>query len=106
MIHNKLSFRAGGLFFQLLPSRRHKTLVRPKRSRLGFTLVEVMIATFVAAIGLTAGFASLIQFAKMTKGAICENTATTVMQGFVEQIKSVNFAELDGTSISTRLNGL
>jgi len=64
-----------------------------------------MIATFVAAIGLTGSFAALIQVAKMTQGALCENTATTVMQGYIEQLKSVNFNELDATTIRTRLNG-
>ena len=81
--------------------------LRPKTlstSREGFTLAESVIATFVLgllALGVTSG---LIQTRRITEGSIHTNTATTIAQGYIEQLKSIEFAALDGPVLHTLIN--
>lgn len=68
-----------------------------RRSR-GLTLVEVLIASLVLAILCIGLLATLIQSRNLTEGSIYQNSANTIMQGYVEQIKNMEFADLPYTT--------
>lgn len=67
------------------------------RSKSGLTLVEVLVASAVLVLLVGGIFGSLIQSRKLTEGSIYQNSANTIMQGYVEQIKNMEFAELPYT---------
>lgn len=58
------------------------------------TLFEVLIAGAVGVMLIGGLLASLIQSRRLTEGSIYQNSANTLMQGYVEQIKNMQFAEL------------
>jgi hypothetical protein len=72
------------------------------RLRAGYTLVEVLVSCLVLT-ALTGGMlASLIQSRNLTEGSIYQNSANTIMQGYVEQMKNMEFADLpyvSGTAV-------
>lgn len=64
------------------------------RSRRGMTLVETVVAMTVFSL-IAAGVIGLtVQSRRMAESAIRENTAATVAQGYLEQIKSVEYSAL------------
>jgi len=67
----------------------------------GVTLVEVMVAMIIlgfSALGILTG---LMQARRYTELAIHENTALNIAQGYIEQIKNMEFASLDETVLPT-----
>ncbi|MGB0371567.1 MAG: type IV pilus modification PilV family protein [Opitutales bacterium] len=65
------------------------------RGSSGFSLIEVMVSLFIfsmAAVSLSAG---LLTTRKLSEENIYQSTVLTVVTGFVEQAKSLNFAELE-----------
>ena len=75
---------------------------RPKHSHAtsscGFTLIEVMIAGAVLGLLCVGILATLIQSRKLTEGSLYQSSANTVMQGYVEQIKNMEFSDLPYTT--------
>lgn len=73
-------------------------------SKEGFSLIEVMLAMFVfslVAIGITA---TVIQSQKVAQSNIFKNTAYTIVQGYLEQIKSIStYTILDAVSNDTSI---
>jgi len=66
---------------------------REVRSR-GMTLAEIVIAMAVFSL-IAGGIVGLsIQSRRMAESAIRENTAATVTQGYLEQIKSIEYSAL------------
>ena len=60
----------------------------------GMTLAEIMIAMAVFSL-IASGIVGLaIQSRRMAESAIRENTAATVTQGYLEQIKSIEYSAL------------
>lgn len=55
------------------------------------TLVEVMIAGMVMALILSGMLMTLIQSRTMTEGSIMQSSATAIIQGYIEQIKNLDF---------------
>lgn len=76
-----------------------KTQIR-LRSRDAFSLVEVMVASVILTVVGFGTLTGLLQSRRMTEGSIYASTATTVAQGYIEQIKSIDFNFLDGSTIS------
>lgn len=76
---------------------------RADRERVqGFTLVEIAVASMVVTMLVIGILASLIQSRKMTETAIYQNSAVTVVQGYIEQMKNMDFTELpyyDGSTL-------
>ncbi len=70
-----------------------------RKSKSAFTLVEVMMGTMIFAIAGVGVLTGLLQARKMTEGSIYVATATTVAQGYIEQIKNMEFNLLDGSTI-------
>jgi type II secretory pathway pseudopilin PulG len=53
------------------------------------TLVEVMVATGLLAIMLGGILSSLIQMRRQAAASVAQNTALTIVQGYIEQIKNI-----------------
>lgn len=68
------------------------TLAAPRHH--AFTLIEVLISSLVLAI-LSGGILSMIiQSRRLTEGSIVQNSVVTVMQGYIEQAKSMEYSLL------------
>ncbi|MFA6960077.1 MAG: hypothetical protein WC205_04905 [Opitutaceae bacterium] len=91
----------------------------PLRRLRGMTLIELAISSTLLSIGMIAIFGSLIYSRKLSEGSIYQNAAITVVQGYIEQMKNMEFADLPyitstgavvagsgatSTQIPTRLN--
>ncbi len=90
-----------------------------RTTRRAFTLVEVMISAVLLSAGVVAVFGSLLHSRQLSEGSIYQNAAVTVVQGYIEQMKNMEFADLPylttsgsviagsgstSTEIPTRLN--
>lgn len=64
------------------------------KRRKGFTLVEVIVGLLVFAILATSASVAFVQTQKLAHSNVMHNTARTVLQGYVEQIKGVQYAKL------------
>jgi prepilin-type N-terminal cleavage/methylation domain-containing protein len=65
-----------------------------KRNANGFTLVEVIVGLLVFAILATSASVAFLQTQKLAHSNVMHNTARTVLQGYVEQIKGVQYHKL------------
>ncbi len=75
----------------------------PKRrpSKAGVTLVEIMVAMVILGFSALALLSGLMQARRYTELAIRENTALTIAQGYIEQMKNMEFASLDEAVLPT-----
>ena len=83
--------------------KRLKSIQRRKRLRGkdAVTLIEIMVAMVIlgfSSLGLLAG---LMQSRRYTEMAINENTAFAIAQGYIEQMKNMEFASLDEAVLPT-----
>lgn len=62
-----------------------------RRRTRAFTLVEVLIASLVLTVTCGGILAMMIQSRRLTDGSIVQNSIVTVMQGYIEQIKSMEY---------------
>jgi len=58
------------------------------------TLVEVTIGSAVLALLSIGILAAFLQSRRLTEGSIYQNAALTALQGYLEQIKSIEFADV------------
>lgn len=65
-----------------------------KNNKGGFTLVEVVVGLLVFAILATSSSVAFVQTQKLAHANIMHNTARTVLQGYIEQIKGVQYYKL------------
>lgn len=65
-----------------------------RRGAQAFTLVEVLIASVVLSLLSMGVLAMIIQSRRMTEGSIVQNSVVTVMQGYIEQVKSMDYSLL------------
>lgn len=68
------------------------------RRRAGFTLVETVIAATLLSMGVIAVFASLLYSRSLSEGSIYQNSAVTIVQGYIEQMKNMEFTDLPYTT--------
>jgi type II secretory pathway pseudopilin PulG len=68
------------------------------------TLVEVMIAASVLALATGGVFASLMQSRRLTEGSVVQNSALTIVQGYVEQMKNMELRDLLGGALDAKGN--
>ena len=71
------------------------------RKRNGVTLVEMLVAMSIltmVGMGLLSGF---VQTRRMTEGSIYLNSSTTIAQGYIEQLKNMEFSSLDENPLPT-----
>jgi prepilin-type N-terminal cleavage/methylation domain-containing protein len=80
----------------LLPTPRPRRAVTAffHRGARAFTLVEVLIATVVLSLLALGVLAMIIQSRRLTEGSIVQNSVVTVMQGYIEQCKSMEYSLL------------
>jgi Tfp pilus assembly protein PilV len=67
------------------------TTSRARRADRGLTLVEVMIASTVMCMLVGGILATVIQSRRLTEGSIVQNSANTILQGYIEQMKTMAF---------------
>ncbi len=75
-----------------------------RSSKSGMTLVEIMVAMSIMTIIGFGTISGLLQARRMTEGSIYQNTAATVAQGYIEQLKNMDFALLDLPIIPDLIN--
>lgn len=73
---------------------------RYRDRRRGITLVELAVASTVLAIGIVGVFGSLLYARGMSEGSIFQNAAISAVQGYVEQMKNMEFNDLPYTTSS------
>lgn len=71
----------------------------------GVTLVEIAVSLTLFALVMTGVIAVLLQSRRLTESSIYQNSATTIVQGYVEQMKGMELADLpyytsDGTLVA------
>ncbi len=75
-----------------MPARPiHLLFRRPTR---GMSLIEVMIALGILAITLAGVLAALVQSRRLTEGSLAQNSALTIVQGYMEQIKNMEISQV------------
>lgn len=84
-----------------IKSKKSKTKLSSKG---GFSLVEVMIGALILTMIGVGTLSGLLQARRMTQGSINEGTAMTVAQGYLEQMKNMQFALLDNSEITELIN--
>ena len=62
------------------------------------TLVEILVALAVLALAAGGIFATLLQSRRLTEGSVVQNSALTIVQGYVEQIKNMELVQVVGGS--------
>lgn len=62
------------------------------------TLIEVAIAMSVLALSMGGVFAVLMQSRRLTEGSVVQNSALTIMQGYIEQMKNMDLVQVVGGS--------
>lgn len=65
-------------------------LIRRRMTR-ALTLVEVLIATLVLGMVLMGILATVIQSRRMTEGSVVQNSANAILQGYIEQMKTMAY---------------
>jgi prepilin-type N-terminal cleavage/methylation domain-containing protein len=72
----------------------HPSSSSARRGARGLTLIEVVIALSILALSLGGILAALMQSRRLTEGSVIQNSAMTVMQGYVEQIKNMELKDV------------
>ena len=60
----------------------------------GMTLIEVVLALSILALSLGGILAALMQSRRLTEGSVIQNSAMTVVQGYIEQIKNMELKDV------------
>lgn len=60
----------------------------------GITLVEISVSMTLFALIIIGVIGVLIQSRRLTEGSIYQNSATTIVQGYVEQMKNMELSDL------------
>lgn len=66
-------------------------LLRRRRMTRALTLVEVLIATMVLGMLMLGVLATTIQSRRMTEGSVVQNSANAILQGYIEQMKTMAY---------------
>ena len=62
----------------------------PLRDARGITLTELMVAFFILSLSISGILGVMIQSRRLTEGSVYQNTALTIVQGYLEQMKNMN----------------
>lgn len=93
MLPNPFTLRGPGLpsSVRSSPGARSRDLRRPPRNR-ALTLVEVMFASGILTLVMLGVLQGMLQSRRMTEGSIRQATCASLVQGYMEQIKSLKYA--------------
>lgn len=61
-------------------------------------MIELAISSALLAVGVIAVFGSLLYSRRLSEGSIYQNAAVTVVQGYIEQMKNMEFTDLPYTT--------
>lgn len=75
---------------RFLPRRRSASASR------GMTLAEVMVALAVLTLALGGILATLLQSRRLTERSVTQNSALTIVQGYIEQMKNMELVQVTG----------
>lgn len=78
------------------------SISRTRSSKKGVTLIEVMVALTILGIGFAGLFSGFLHSRRLAIGSIYQNTAFTIANSYLEQLRSAEFITLD----SNPINGL
>jgi prepilin-type N-terminal cleavage/methylation domain-containing protein len=78
-------------------SDAHLRTAGRRRARAGLTLVEVMIATTILAVGALVAFPTMLSFSDLSDAAREENVATHDLMTAVEDVMSTPFTQITST---------
>lgn len=67
-------------------------------------MVELMVAATILTIVGLGSLSGLLQARRMTEGSIYQATATTIAQGYIEQLKNMEFTLLDRNQLTELRN--
>jgi prepilin-type N-terminal cleavage/methylation domain-containing protein len=90
----------------LVPCSSHRSLASrgsdQQRARRGFTIIELLVAITLLAVGVLAlaGMSAVVMY--NVNGAAQQTIAATVAQARLERLRSANCASLAGTGAATR----
>jgi hypothetical protein len=70
------------------------------------TLVEVAIALSILALSLGGILAALIQSRRLTEGSVSQNSALTIVQGYVEQMKNMELMQIVNSTTDPASGGI
>lgn len=92
-----------------IPTQRPRPLNKSKRphrlkNRDAYSILEVLVAMSVLTVVGYGTITGLMQTRRLTEGSIYLNTATTIAQGYIEQLKNMEFDSLDGSEVPTVIN--
>lgn len=76
------------------PGNLARLLRLGSRRHAAFTLVEVLIAAIILTVTCSGILGMMIQSRRLTEGSIVQNSIVTVMQGYIEQVKSMEYSLL------------
>lgn len=74
-------------------------------SERGSTLIELALGVMVMSVVFAGTLSAFVQSRRMTEGSIFQNSATTVVQGYLEQIKNIEFNDIPYYSGTTLMRG-
>ncbi len=77
----------------------------PKSATRGSTLIELALGLTVMSVVFAGTLGAFVQSRRMTEGSVFQNSATTVIQGYLEQMKNMDFWEVPYYSGSTLMRG-
>lgn len=85
---------------------RHCSLHALPSGKKGMTLVEVVIALSILALSLGGILAALIQSRRLTEGSVAQNSALTIVQGYVEQMKNMELMQIVNSATDPASGGI
>lgn len=71
----------------------------------GVTIVEIAVSLTILALVMAGVIAVLIQSRRLTEGSIYQNSATAIVQGYIEQMKNMELSDLPYYSGTTLVAG-
>ncbi len=74
-------------------------------ARQGSTLIELAIGVTVLSVVFAGTLGAFVQSRRMTEASVFQNSATTVIQGYLEQMKNMDFWELPYYQAGTLMRG-
>ncbi len=78
---------------------------RQQKQVRGSTLIELALSLTVMSVVFAGTLGAFVQSRRMTEGSVFQNSATTVIQGYLEQMKNMDFWEIPYYAGSTLMRG-
>ena len=87
------------------PSRADHRSARRLRSNRGLTIVEVSFASAILAFVMCGVLQAMLQSRRMTEGSVRQSSVSSLVQGYLEQLKSIKYGDLPLSPATTPTGG-